>query len=272
MVAGLRGQLLRESLPPCPLLGGNRVTVWVYLPPGYDNSTERYPVAYLLHGAPGAPRDLFVNAQAHRVAEQLIVQHKVSPMILVSFDAFGPRGINDVQDYLDRKDGTYSMESFFVQTLVPWVDGHFRTRPNAQSRALVGFSAGGYGAANLGAKHSDLWKVVASISGFFDPNDDPQNMTRLLGPKSDLWEANSPLQRARELPQGARLHFYMDCGRDDTLYHEFVKMQRELQARGADYEAHSLPGDHTWDYVHARLFAALQFCDQRWKSFSQRGL
>src|ERR687886_62523 len=37
-------------------LGGRRQPVDVYLPPGYGrDSRRRYPVLYLLHGAPGRP-------------------------------------------------------------------------------------------------------------------------------------------------------------------------------------------------------------------------
>lgn len=271
MVAGLRGSLRRVVLPPSPLLNHKRIAAWIYLPPGYANSTARYPVAYLLHGAPGEARDWWVDAKAQRVAETLIEKRMVKPLILVAHDAFGPGGVNDVQNYLDRADGTYAMESFTVQALVPWVDAHFRTRARAASRALVGFSAGGYGAANLGFKYPGVWKVSASVAGFFDPGDDAAQMTRLLGPKSKRWDDNSPLLRVRELPRGMRLHFYMDCGRSDPLFHEFKKMQRELKARGADYEVQELDGDHAWDYLHARLFDVLKFCDRRWRELSVSG-
>lgn len=267
MVAHLAGTLLRPKLPVSPLLHNHRITAWIYLPPGYSKAgnRQRYPVMYLLHGYPGSPRDLFVNASVHRVAEEMILKRQIRPCILVCWEGFGPSGPTDPQFYLDRQDGHYQMESFVVRTLLPWVDSHYRTIPDASHRALVGFSAGGFGAANLGLKHPDKWWVMASISGFFDPEDAPAIMTHVLGPEGPLWAANSPLERVRELPRGQRLHFYMDCGSNDPLIYEFQKMESELKARGIDYEAHTLPGDHAWTYVHQQFYSAFRFCDRRWK-------
>lgn len=273
MRRGLRGQLLQIAMPMSALLH-RQITALVYLPPDYRASAStRYPVAYLLHGAPGAARDWFVNAQAHRVAEKLILSKQIAPLILVAFDAMGPRGVNDVADYLDRADDSWPMESFMVRELVPWVDKTFRTLPKPQARALVGFSAGGYGAANLGLKHPNVWSVMASHSGFFDADDEAKNMTDILGAlpaARPLWDANSPILLARKLPRGSRLHFYMDCGRSDALLGEFWKMRDELLTHQIDHESDVVEGHHTARYVQRRLPFSLRFCDRRWKEMAEQ--
>ena len=267
LVAGLRGQLLRLSMPYSERLK-RKSNVWVYLPPDYQKTDARYPVAYILHGAPGGVRDCFVNARVHRVAEKLITTEQIAPLILVGWDGTGPKGVEDTTYYLNRRDGI-AMEDFTVRELVPWIDAHFRTRANAQSRALIGFSAGGYGAANLGLKHPDVWAVMASHSGFFDPNDDPKAMKRFLGPPGPLWQQNSPLRLVRALPTGTRLHLYMDVGADDDLLDEFKTMEAELQARQIDFEAHIFPGDHTWEFLTQHYHDSLRFADERWKEMAR---
>ncbi len=269
LVAGLRGQLLRLSMPYSSRLK-RKSNVWVYLPPNYQEQTNaRYPVAYILHGAPGGVRDCFVNARVHRVAEKLITSGQIASLILVGWDGTGPKGVEDTTYYLNRRDGI-AMEDFTVQELVPWIDAHFRTRADAQSRALIGFSAGGYGAANLGLKHPKVWTVMASHSGFFDPNDDPKAMTRFLGSPGPLWQQNSPLRLVRALPTGTRLHLYMDVGADDDLLDEFKKMEAELQARHIDFEAHIFPGDHTWEFLTQHYHDSLRFADERWKEMAEK--
>ncbi len=270
LVAGLKGQLKRVALPPSKLLGGRSLSAWVYLPPGYDGARVRYPVAYILHGSPGGLRDPFVNASVHRVAEQLIVKRQIQPMILVGWDGQGPRGFTDPVFYLDRLDGRYQMESWMLRALVPWVDGHFKTLARPESRALVGFSAGGFGAANLGLKHPDVFRVMASHAGFFDPDDDVPVMKSILGPRSKLWDDNSPIQLARRVPRGERLHFYLDCGRDDPLLGEFRKMESELRARDVDFEAHVFAGAHDWKFLHAHYFDSLRFCDERFRELAEQ--
>ncbi len=269
MVRGLRGQLQRVPMPLSPRLKRS-ITAWIYLPPGYATSSTRFPVAYILHGAPGQARDCFVSAQVHRVAEHLILEKKVKPMILVGWDASGPKGADDVIDYLNRADGSWPMEDFITQELVPWIDANYRTQAQPQSRALIGFSAGGYGAANLGLKHPDIWSVMASHSGFFDPDSDRENITRILGPKSEMWDANNPILRVRELAPGTRLHFYMDVGRSDALLPDFLQMQRELQAQHIDYEAQIASGAHTWNYLRAHYRDSLLFVDRRWNEMASQ--
>lgn len=263
LVQGLKGQLNLYNLAPSRLLRGRSLQAWVYLPPGYDSSKARLPVAYILHGSPGTVRDLFVGANVHRVAEKLILEGRIQPMILVGWEGAGPKGADDPVCYLDRGDGNYQMETWMIRELVPWVDSHFRTRAQSEARALVGFSAGGYGAANLCFKHPEVFAIAAAHAGFFAPGDYAQVIETILGPPSKRWEDNSPLLRARRLPFGGRIHFYMDCGRDDSLLGEFEKMEAELRARNIDFEAHVFGGGHDWDFLHAHYFDSLRFCDER---------
>ncbi len=268
--AGLKGRLLRVATPYSAHLK-RKVAAWVYLPPGYEQSTARYPVAYILHGAPGEGIDCFSQGHVHRVAESMILSHRISPLILVGWDGQGPGGAEDITNFLNRRDG-YDMEDFVVQDLVPWVDQTYRTVPDARSRAMIGFSAGGYGAINLGLKHPDVWNVLASHAGFFDPEDDFSEMTKILGPIStslSLWQANNPLLLARQLGQGTRLHLYMDVGRSDPLLSEFKKMAAELKARHVDFKAHVFAGAHSWKYLSLHYRNSLLFADQSWKEMAR---
>ena len=264
------GKMLRISMPMSPRLH-RKITVWVYLPPGYNRLRERFPVVYALHGMPGEVRDVFVKGRIHDDAEALFKARKVRPFLVVSFDGHGPESPTDATNFLDRADGSWPMESFMVRELVPWGDKTFRTVAKPQARALVGFSAGGYGAANLGLKHPDVWGMMASHSGFFDADDETENMTAILGAlpaARPLWDANSPILLARKLPRGSRLHFYMDCGRSDSLLHEFWKMHDELLTHSIDHELDVVEGHHTARYLQRRLPFSLRFCDRRWKEMA----
>jgi S-formylglutathione hydrolase FrmB len=55
--------------------------------------------------------------------------------------------------------------------LPAYVDGHYRTIANRAGRAIVGLSAGGYGAADIGLGHPSAFSVVESWSGYFEPTD-----------------------------------------------------------------------------------------------------
>ncbi len=159
------------------------------------------------------------------------------------------------------------MEDFALQVLVPWVDARFRTQARPEARALVGFSAGGFGAANLGLKHPDVWKVAASHNGFFSPRDDEENMTAILGPPGlgppgAAWDRNDPTKLLNERGPADGLRFYGDIGEGDDLQDEFARFGSQLQARGVLHEMHIFPGRHTWEYWAAHFHDSLLFADK----------
>lgn len=57
--------------------------MYVYTPPGYDKSTQRYPVLYLLHGA-GGDEDAWNNlGRTSVIMDNLIAAGKAKPMLVV---------------------------------------------------------------------------------------------------------------------------------------------------------------------------------------------
>lgn len=261
----ISGTLVKKSMPMSALLH-RKITMWVYLPPGYDKLSERLPTVYVLHGMPGEVRDCFVKGQIHNVAESLILSRKIRPMILVGWDGQGPQGPSDITNFLDRKD--YPMESFMVRELVPYIDRTYRTIAKPQARALIGVSAGGYAAMNLMLKHPDVWRVAASHNGFFDPADDADNMTDILGEQSThvaSWNANNPMKLLKQFRPRDDLHVYLDIGSGDELMDEFKTFGALLKQQKIDCAAHVFPGRHTWEYWSTHFSDSLQFADANFK-------
>src|SRR3954447_14094088 len=57
--------------------------MYVYTPPGYDKTTQKYPVFYLLHGA-GGDEDAWNNmGRASVIMDNLIAAKKAKPMLVV---------------------------------------------------------------------------------------------------------------------------------------------------------------------------------------------
>ena len=54
--------------------------------------------------------------------------------------------------------------AFLASTLVPFVDGAFRTLPRRSARAATGISMGGYGAVRWGLRSPELFTVTAGLS------------------------------------------------------------------------------------------------------------
>lgn len=135
----------------------------VVLPAGYGTSTRRYPVVYFLHGLPATS----ISYSGLRwVAGALASTGK--PAILVA-----PQGARDDDtdpEYLDWGEGR-NWETYVSSELVRVIDGRFRTIADRRGRAIIGESAGGYGAAAIGFNHLGKYAAIESWSGYFVPTD-----------------------------------------------------------------------------------------------------
>jgi Putative esterase len=111
---------------------GVEVGYYIYLPPEYETSQEKYPVVYHLHGGrPGAEN------KAVRLASYVdaaIQKGTIKPTIYV-FPNGGPVSWYDMPE---MKQGMG--ESVFVKELVPHIDATYRTWGTREGRALEGYS------------------------------------------------------------------------------------------------------------------------------------
>lgn len=148
-------------------------SAWVYVPPDYDKpgSTERYPVVYALHGAPGTGADWFSGGQIDHVLDELISGEYAPPMIVVSPDMNAGAGTPVDTEPLDIPDGP-QLESFVVVDVVGWTDATLRTRDDAHHRVISGMSAGGFGALVYGLNQPDVFGGVISLLPYSKPYTD----------------------------------------------------------------------------------------------------
>ena len=135
--------------------------VFVYLPPSYSTArNQRYPVVYLLHGY-GLTGERWVPfIGLPDLADKDIAAGSAKEMILVSPDAFnkynGSMYSNSVVSGF--------WEDFITDDLVSYIDSHYRTIANRDSRGLAGHSMGGYGTVRIGMKRPDIFSSMYIMS------------------------------------------------------------------------------------------------------------
>src|ERR1700757_1418832 len=117
---------------------GSRLHFEVYLPAGYASSGERYPVVYFLHGLPAGA----VSYQSMRFVERAL-DEVGRPAILVVPQ--GARAGEADPRYVAHRPGDNWAGAIALE-LPRVVDARYRTIAARGGRALVGVSAGGYGA------------------------------------------------------------------------------------------------------------------------------
>jgi enterochelin esterase-like enzyme len=202
-----------------PHLGGT-LPAQVYLPAGYSTAGKRYPVVYFLHGLPASPssytENAFVASALASANERAIV---VAPQ--------GARDTNSDREYLDWSPQE-NWPAAIAHDLTTCVDARYHTIANRYGRALMGLSAGGYGAFNIGLRTLPEFAAVESWSGYFVATDPSGDHILDLG--------SAPANAAATVPRGTGLRaelntwptliaFYV--GRQDA---RFLTMNEQFDA------------------------------------------
>jgi S-formylglutathione hydrolase FrmB len=155
---------------PAPSLENNLVNepaermLYVYLPPSYNTSDNRYPVLYYL---PGYGDGNIIGFRLPDDMDKLIADGQVNEMIIVVASGTSKLG----GSFYVNSPVTGNWEDFIVKDVVGYVDGHFRTLAQVESRGITGHSMGGFGALNIAMHHPEVFSAVYSMSpGLFDEN------------------------------------------------------------------------------------------------------
>jgi enterochelin esterase-like enzyme len=220
----------------------------VVLPAGYAGSGKRYPVVYFLHGLPASPTAYRGSAWLAAALEQ------VGPAILVM-----PQGARDNDsdpEYLNWGGGR-NWETFIATEVPAAIDKRFRTIRSRAGRALVGLSAGGYGAAILGLHHLSRFAVIESWSGYFHPTDPTGTKALDLAPSTSAHNLISAL-KADERRRPTFFGFYVGDG-DTRFLAENRQFDRELTVAHVKHLFAVYSGGHTtalWQ-AHAKVWLGL---------------
>ncbi|MEV6306642.1 alpha/beta hydrolase-fold protein [Actinoplanes sp. NPDC051861] len=164
----LAGALHHESIDSALLrdnpLGDPHVRpLWVYTPPGYEQGDARYPSIYVIQGYSGQVT-MWGNRQPFRqpfieTADRVFTTKP--KCILVYVDAWTAYGGSQFVD----SPGIGAYHSYLCDEVVPWVDAHYRTIADRESRALTGKSSGGFGAMITPMLRPDLFGALATHAG-----------------------------------------------------------------------------------------------------------
>jgi S-formylglutathione hydrolase FrmB len=241
-----------ERVPSAALAA--KVHALVVLPAGYRTSGLRYPVVYFLHGLPAPAAAYRESGWVERALEG------AGPAILV--EPQGARAGDTDPEYLNWGAGR-GWETFVSEELVRYVDTYFRTIRSRSARAIVGLSAGGYGATILGLHHLGSFGAIESWSGYFHPTSPAGTQSLARGPKQSAHNLIAAL-RADERRRPTFFAFYV--GRGDSRFRaENEQFSRDLTASGVKHVFELYRGGHAaslWERLAPQwLRMALQHLD-----------
>lgn len=142
--------------------------IFVYLPPDYHaNASARFPVLYLLPGAGEDESCWSAQGRVSQILDNLIAEKHAKPMLVVMEGGIARRpGESDMpRPPADWDRRFITLDDLFVNDLIPFVDGTYRTFADGEHRAIAGLSLGGAQAFAIGLTHPDRFAHVGGFSG-----------------------------------------------------------------------------------------------------------
>jgi S-formylglutathione hydrolase FrmB len=233
-------------------------TYAIYLPDGYQTSTLRYPVLYLLHGIGGSLYDWANKGRIQATADALIASGDIPPAIIVMPDA-------GTSWYVDRKE---KMESAVIKDLVGDVERSFRAVGARNGRLVAGLSMGGYGAMRFALKYPDMFAAAALLSpAIYDPEPPPNSGARRVGVfgeqfDAQVWkELNYPALWDAFIARKIKVPMYIQSGDDDDYFIEAdaARFYSLLRKNGQPAELRIVDGAHTWPVWESSIGDAMRY-------------
>lgn len=185
----------------------------VWTPPGYDaDRDEAYPVLYLLQDEGQGYRDWSELGRAGQILDNLAVEGKIEPMVVVMGDATAAEARVEVLD-----------------NIVPAARAAFHISADPADQAIAGIGRGGLQALNLLLTDTGEFSHVGSFSG------------RLLSSISGAKAAQ--INDATDL-----LRIYVG-NTTDPSYNQNVTLLNRLDAAGVEHQFDGVNPDHggVWD-------------------------
>ncbi len=216
--------------------------ITVYTPAGYETNGQKYPVLYLLHGMGGDEDSWSTLGRAAQILDNLIVQGKAKPMIVVMTNgnsdlqaAWGesPTGyVTPTIELPKTTDGSF--EEAFPE-VVTFVDKAYRTIAKKESRAIAGLSMGGFHSMQISKEYPTLFNYIGLFSA----------SARFKGRKDSHIYENCEAKIKTQFAQKPAL-YWIAIGKDDFLYEENQKFRSFLDANGFQYTYVESEGGHIW--------------------------
>lgn len=234
---------------------GTTGTVLVYTPPGYDkNSSEKYPVFYLISGTTDTEEAFFKVGNANFILDNLIAEGKAKPMIVVmpygnieariAEQKGGAKPADPIRDSPDAITRMRRFEQDLTKNVIPFVDKAYRTIPNRDNRAIGGFSRGGGQTLRTAFWNLDKFSWICAYSANL-PSDEMESTYASI--------VSNPESTNKQLNL-----LWVSVGNEDFLYNDVASFLNYLKSKKINYESLITGGGHTWMNVRTYLTETTQ--------------
>jgi len=270
-----QGQVYESLTMPSKLLS-QEVKYNIYLPPGYEQGEQDYPVVYLLHGNGDDHTSWSKKGKINSIADRAIKNQEIPPLVIVMPDAGNTYYVNDIS-------GKVPYEDMFIQEFIPFIENEYRIKQEKKFRGIAGLSMGGYGGLLYAIKHPELFNACAALSAAIRSDEEiisldgagyERRYVHISGPGLKgtdrltlYYRQHSILDLTKTIPvtELKKVNYYLDCGDDDHLTQGNASLHIQLTQLGIPHEYRSRNGGHDWNYWRSGIVDGLKFISESYR-------
>lgn len=256
------GKVITDSIHSRVL--GSTVKYNVYLPTGYETSSQKFPVVYLLHGLYGTYKDWAMKANVRGVADEMIKAREAVPMVIIMPNAGHPDVRHQWNGYFNMPGWDY--ETFFFTEMMPAVEKKYHTYTDKGHRAVMGLSMGGGASTVYCQHHPELFSSSFAMSAWVDTTEPEagshgkDKLYYVCKSVRDHSAIDFMLNADEATKQRLRtVRWFFDCGDDDPDVEYSFRLHQLCVKAGLSSELRIRDGAHNWEYWHSSLRLALPF-------------
>ena len=213
----------------------NQVPCRVYLPHGYAEAKEVYPVLYLQHGMWSNEHDWIEQGHLLHWMDSLLQLGQVREMVIIMPDNCPHRETSE-EERANAMSGEWirHFADFMAET-----ERKYNVSDEPSLRAIAGLSMGGFHSMHISHYLHGQFAYVGLFSpAIRHPHSDPA---------FDNWEEEVRLQM-QESPV-----YWIAIGNEDFLYDNVQEYRQWLEANHIEYTYYESAGGHVWpnweDYI-----------------------
>jgi enterochelin esterase-like enzyme len=216
--------------------------ITIYTPPGYENSNDKYPVLYLLHGMGGDEEAWIALGRTSQILDNLIAQGKAKPMIVVMSNGNAAQEAAPGESSLgmykptmqlpNTMDGTF--EASF-KDVIAFMESNYRIKADKAGRAIAGLSMGGFHSLHISRYYPNTFDYIGLFSAAIMPNEN------VISKVYDNFDETLTAQ----MNNGYKL-YWIAIGKTDFLYQANIDYRKKLDELGFKYTYVETEGGHIW--------------------------
>lgn len=215
---------------------GETRTMRVWTPAGYEKSSAKLPVLYLIHGGGDTDTSWPTVGCAGEILDNLLAEGKIKPMIVVM-----PNGTIETSDMMGE---VPLFAKDMITDIIPFVESNYRVLTDRKNRAIAGLSMGGMETMEVALNNIDLFSYVWVLSSSFSP-----------GNKQVYeYEREHLKQIADKVNKTFKLLVFTQGGPTDIAYNNCKQTLELFDAAKIKYEYNEVPGGHSWTAWRQNLY------------------